>query len=394
MRKFAKYAAVLLLTLPLAIAQTGRVYQDNGNWTQEVTGSLGAVKNLRVKVDMGNVHIAGGSGQGINYVVHSHSYKPSEDSARRELNDFKVSASVRGDTATIEADWEGGRAKRFGADFVINVPREMEDIKVETDGGNLQAANISGRFSAETGGGNIQLGDIGGNVKVETGGGNVDVNNIGGNLELETGGGNVTIGSIKGTIDASTGGGTMRVASGKGMVLETGGGNVEVSRCDEGYLKVSTGGGSIQLGDLSGGAEVETGGGSIRLASANGFVRAQTGGGSIDLGAVPGAHAETGAGGITAKFIPWKGERHDSVLETSAGDITVYLASGVNLNVRASIEVANGHHINSDFPDIHVRSEGGDYGPRTVSAEGSINGGGPTLKVQTMTGDISFRRAQ
>jgi hypothetical protein len=27
-----------------------------------------------------------------------------------------------------------------------------------------------------------------------------------------------------------------------------------------------------------------------------------------------------------------------------------------------------------------------------VSAEGSVNGGGPMLKVQTMTGDISFRR--
>ena len=103
--------------------------------------------------------------------------------------------------------------------------------------------------------------------------------------------------------------------------------------------------------------------------------------------------AETGAGGITAKFIPWGGERHDSVLETSAGDITVYLAAGVSLSIRASVEVGNGHRISSDFPEIHVRSEGGDYGPRTISAEGNVNGGGPTLKVETMTGDISFRRA-
>ena len=394
MSRWFKSVAVFLLVLPLATAQQGRVYQDNGNWTQELTGSLNGVRNLRVKVDLGNVHIAGGSASGINYVVHAHSYKPTEDKARREFEDFKVSATVRGDTALITADFEGGRSHHFGADFVLNVPRELDDVKIETDGGNVEASAINGRLNAETGGGNIRLGDIGGNVGVETGGGNIDVNHIGGNVHLETGGGNVTIGSIKGTIEASTGGGTMRVASGRGMVLETGGGNVEVSQCEEGYLKVSTGGGSIQLGDLSGGAEIETGGGSIRVASAKGFVRAQTGGGSIDLGAVPAARAETGAGGITAKFIPSSGERHDSALETSAGDIIVYLAAGVGLSIRASIEVANGHRISSDFPEIRVRSEGGDYGPRTITAEGNVNGGGPTLKVETMTGDISFRRAQ
>ena len=75
------------------------------------------------------------------------------------------------------------------------------------------------------------------------------------------------------------------------------------------------------------------------------------------------------------------------------GDITVYLAPNVNISVRASIEVANGHSIRSDFPDIRVTTEGGDYGPKTVTAEGSLNGGGPVLKVRTTTGDISFRRA-
>ena len=55
-------------------------------------------------------------------------------------------------------------------------------------------------------------------------------------------------------------------------------------------------------------------------------MHAETGGGSIELNGVPSAHAETGAGGIVAKFVSSTGERTDSVLETSAGDITVYLA--------------------------------------------------------------------
>ena len=121
-------------------------------------------------------------------------------------------------------------------------------------------------------------------------------------------------------------------------------------------------------------------------------IRAETGGGSIELNGVPAARAETGAGGIVAKFVASTGERADSVLETSAGDITVYLASDLAITIRASIELANGHNIRSDFPDIHVRTEGGDYGPKTVSADGRLNGGGPVLKVRTTTGDITFRR--
>jgi hypothetical protein len=65
----------------------------------------------------------------------------------------------------------------------------------------------------------------------------------------------------------------------------------------------------------------------------------------------------------------------------------------LNVTVRASIELANGHGIHSDFPDIRVASEGGEWGPKNMTAEGSLNGGGPSIKVSTTTGDIWFRRA-
>jgi hypothetical protein len=128
------------------------------------------------------------------------------------------------------------------------------------------------------------------------------------------------------------------------------------------------------------------------LSSAKGIVHAETGGGSIELNGVPAARAETGAGAIVAKFVSSGGERNDSLLETSAGDITVYLAPDLNISIRASIELANGHSIRSDFSEIRVTTEGGDYGPKTVTAEGNLNGGGPVLKVRTTTGDIVFRR--
>lgn len=94
------------------------------------------------------------------------------------------------------------------------------------------------------------------------------------------------------------------------------------------------------------------------------------------------------------KLVNTGSERHDSDLETGAGDITVYIASDVAINVRASVDMGNGHRITSEFPDIHVHSEGDQWGPKTLTAEGALNGGGPTLKVHTSTGDICIRRAR
>jgi len=122
-------------------------------------------------------------------------------------------------------------------------------------------------------------------------------------------------------------------------------------------------------------------------------VRVQTGGGSIQLDGAPSVRAETAAGGIVAKILSSSGERSDSVLETTAGDITVYLSDNLQVSIRAAIELANGRNtIRSDFSDIHVSSEGGPWGPRTVTAEGQLNGGGPVLKVRTSSGNINFRR--
>jgi DUF4097 and DUF4098 domain-containing protein YvlB len=393
LKQLSKFVAVLLLVLPVASAQQTRVYGDGGNWTQEITGSLATVRNLKVKVDIGSVRVEGGSQQSINYTIRNHSYSDSQDRAQREFDNYKISAYVRGDTALIVADWEGGRPHKFSGDFVVNVPRAMDEIKIETEGGNVSANGITGRLDAESGGGSIHIDDIGGTVNAETGGGSIDVGNVSADLRLHTGGGSIKVNTAKGRIEAESGGGTISIVSGlQDATLETGGGNIQVQRC-VGRVKASTGGGSIELGDIGGSVEMETGGGSIRLGSAKGTVRAETGGGSIELNGVPSAQAETGAGGIIAKFIAANGEHHDSELETAAGDIMVYLEPNVNLNVRASIEVANGHEIHSDFPDIRVTTEGGDYGPKTVTAEGSLNGGCPKLKVSTTTGDISFRRA-
>lgn len=392
-------AGLLALVASFAVvsaswAQETHVSREGGAWGQEITGSLAGVKNLRVKVDMGSVKVRGGQQQGISYVVHTRFGNSSEQDARRQFEQYKITAYVKGDTAWIVGDWQGGRRPRHSsAEFSVMVPRDMALVKLETEGGTVDAMGVSGRVEAETGGGSMKLDDIGGGVSAETGGGSIDVGTVSGDLGLHTGGGSIEVRHANGKVVAETGGGGVVIQAGaQGAIIETGGGSVEVRQCN-GKVKVSTGGGSVDLSDISGPAEIETGGGSIRLTSAKGHVHAETGGGGIELYGVPSASAETSAGGITVKLVNTGAERNDSDLETGAGDITVYIASDVAINVRASVDMGTGHHITSDFTDLHINSEG-DKWAKTLTAEGKLNGGGPTLKVRTASGDICFRRAK
>ncbi len=390
--KLAGVAVSMVALASLALCQEAKVYREGSNWVQEMTGDLGAAKNLRVKLAAGSVKVQGGAQPGITYVIHRRAYTSSEQQARREFESYKINAVVKGDTAWIVAE-SSRRDAKCADDFVINVPRSLESAKIETGGGSVNATGVAGRVDLSSGGGNIHLDDIGGEVTAETGGGSIEVGSAAGNVSLQTGGGNIKVASAKGEIKAESGGGSVVVLSGlQGAVLETGGGSIRVEKCS-GRVKATTGGGSVDLGDIGGPAEIETGAGSIRLASAKGRVQAQTGGGSIQLDGATSVQAETSAGGIIVKLLSSAGaaSRSNTTLETSAGDITVYLANDLAISVRAEIESANGHTIRSDFSDIHVSSEGGPW-EKTVTAEGQLNGGGPVLKVRTNSGNVNFRR--
>jgi DUF4097 and DUF4098 domain-containing protein YvlB len=393
-------AGVLALLVPSVFltrswAQETHMSREGGDWGQQITGSLVAVKNLRVKVDMGAVVVHGSQQQGINYVIHTRFSSSSEQEARRQFEQYKITAYVKGDTAWIVGDWQGGRRPRHSSgEFNITVPREMVLVKLETEGGNVETTGVMGHVEAESGGGSMRVDDIGGGVNAETGGGSIDVGTVSGDLGLHTGGGSIEVRQANGKLVAETGGGSIEIQScAQGALIGTGGNSITVRHCN-GKVKASTGGGSVELSDIGGPAEIETGGGSIRLTSAKGHVRAETGGGSIELFGVPSAHAETGAGEITVKLVNTGAERNDSDLETGAGDITVYIAADVAVNVRASVDVGSGHRITSEFPDIHISSEGEQWGPKTLTAEGKLNGGGPTVKVRTSSGDICIRRAR
>src|SRR5207302_8790726 len=87
----------------------------------------------------------------------------------------------------------------------------------------------------------------------------------------------------------------------------------------------------------------------------------------------------------------WRGAECDP--GTLGGHNYGYYGFGVAVTVRASIELSNGHRIQSDFPELRVTTEGDWPGTGSATAEGSLNGGGPLLKVRTTAGDIRILRA-
>jgi len=163
----------------------------------------------------------------------------------------------------------------------------------------------------------------------------------------------------------------------RGTDLEANSGSGDLRLQDVGgSLKANTGSGSIQANGVTGRVALETGSGDIRAdLHAASDVKAETGSGGIHLQGVDGAlFAETGSGDIEIGGQPtsnWK-------LETGSGSVTLNVGSA-----HFSLDASTGSgDVHSDPPlTMHGTLE-------KHHVQGDINGGGPTVRVETGSGDI------
>jgi DUF4097 and DUF4098 domain-containing protein YvlB len=394
-KNFRKLVTVLIaLTLAtLAYAQESKVFQDGRYWVEETSGTINSARNLKVVADAGSVRVQGAGQPNVTYVIRKRVAAGSEQEARRQFEKFRVSASNYGETAVIKGTCmsDTGRS-RLSVNYEIVAPQNMALVYTRSGGGGITVNNINGRVDGETGGGDIRLDAINGPVSASSGGGTIDIGTIGGDLRVETGGGDIRIRMANGELNAQSGGGNIWIESAaRNAQVETGGGAIQVRKTG-GSLRAESGGGDLEIGDVGGAASVETGGGGIRLASAKGDVRAETGGGNIQLsGLSRGVNASSGAGSITAEFVGQGGTISESRIETSVGNIRVLIPSGLQMTVQALVDSGQERSIDSDFPELKIKSEG-TWGPRETYANGAINGGGPILKLNTNTGSIQIKK--
>jgi hypothetical protein len=163
----------------------------------------------------------------------------------------------------------------------------------------------------------------------------------------------------------------------KGTQLEASSGSGDLRLQDlGGPLKANTGSGSIEADGFSGRVILQTGSGDIRagLQSSN-DVKATTGSGSIHLQGVAGAlYAQTGSGDMEIGGNPtsdWK-------IQTGSGSVTLNVG-GAHFSLDASTGSGSVH---SDPPiSMHGSIE-------RHHVQGDINGGGPTVRVETGSGDV------
>jgi len=243
---------------------------------------------------------------------------------------------------------------------------------------------VNGRveLAVETGSGHIHLTHgsstqvhISGHVKSSWGANEDRVREIAANPPIEQTGNIIRIGknhenyrniSIDYDIEAPTDA-FLEASSGSGDITDEGVGA---------NAKINTGSGSIRASGLHGGFRVETGSGNIYAEqNGEGDVRAQTGSGNIELKEIHGAlHAGTGSGDIKISGSPagdWK-------LDTGSGSVEFWPG-----NAGFLLDASTGSgSVHSD----HEMMVQGSVDRHHVT--GKIGGGGPTVRIETGSGDV------
>ncbi len=369
----------------------GRVWEQRSEFSAPVKEGA----RLVLRANGGAVTVNATESDKVTCVVILRAYTSDAAGARNLFDKFQLSArSV--DAGGVYLTSQSPRQERHGASlqvqFLVTVPQRF-NVDVETQGGDISLASpLNGGAWLTTAGGDVHTSDVSGSARIETAGGSIEVGNAGGDLSARTAGGSIRIGDAKGDVVLETSGGEIVTGTVVGSLrAETAGGDLIVGGAG-GQLVARTAGGQIQIGPTEASVRAETAGGSIRLKGARGRVVAETAGGSIDLLQVEGAvRATTADGHILAELNCVRKNCGPSELETSMGDVFVYLPVGVPLTIDAAIDAATGHRIQSDFP-LDIQGNKDDLTSSTVRGHGMLNGGGDVLRIRTVAGNIQIRK--
>lgn len=262
-----------------------------------------------------------------------------------EASDVKIDAKFKGP----QRQWKKSK-ECLDIRFDIVVPRHYS-LDLKTSGEDISAADITGDVNAKTSGGGLRFQNITGHIDGKTSGGNIDLKAFSGDTILKTSGGNIMLETGRGDIKAKTSGGNLQFTDVTGAV------------------NGQTSGGSITMRGSSGGAEMKTAGGSIEVEN-DGPILARTTGGSI--------RCQLQKASTSQNLL--------LDLETMGGGINVSVVPDIAATIEAKVL---GGAVTTELP---VTVEGGPVRPDQL--QGTINGGGPLLKLFSVGGNIILRKTE
>jgi hypothetical protein len=347
---------------------------------------------LRLATDLGSIVIHTHDAATLDYHVHLET-DSSTPNANALLKSFTIRSQAIPDGLSLRGTTSARvPTGRLWVTIELDVPHNYS-LDVSTGVGNINADDLAGHEMLLTQGGNIMVGNINGSAHLTAvAGGHIGVKNVTGELTAETGGGHITTGAIGGNAYLHTRGGHIRSDSIAGVAhLDTDGGNITLEHAGA-DLVAETAGGQIQVGEAAGLVRAKTEGGGIRVVRSSGPANLQTADGSIYLTQADGSvKASTATGGITAWFMSPPKDSGECELQSTKGDIVVYLGRTVPVTIDAQVlhGQTNGFVIDPAF-QIPVHYNDGAHGARVARAEATLNGGGEVLHLRTVAGNIHF----
>lgn len=309
---------------------------------------------LTIVSEFGEIEVQTAEQDEVEVVVTKESKFKSVKTSQEALTDFEIAFEHDGSDVRIEGAFKQGREhwrkqlNRLKIRFLVTVPQQY-NVDLDTSSGGITVADLGGDVRAKTAGGSLRFEKIIGTVWGRTSGGSIKLTSCGSSVDLKTSGGNIGVVDVSGEVQAQTSGGSLRFGAIQGSIWgKTSGGNIKVASC-------------------SGGADVQTSGGSIRLQNTGGSVNAKTSGGSIYATMVTQPKRECN-------------------FRTSGGGITLTLIPDIAVDVDAK---TSGGRVSTDF--IVESAIQGKVPKNRLT--GSINGGGPLLKLHSSGGNIHLQKA-
>lgn len=182
-------------------------------------------------------------------------------------------------------------------------------------------------------------------------------------------------------INVSSGSVDARNIDAERVTVDSSSGEIQLEEIVASETSIDSSSGAITVEGVTGDVVVETSSGGARLdfRGRRGFLTADSSSGGVEVDELDGGvEIESSSGTISVDFVRM---REDSRVSASSGDIRVSLPADSDLNV--DLETSSGR-INLDFPVTVSGSMDRD------EIKGSIGDGGPTLKADASSGDISL----
>ena len=229
---------------------------------------------------------------------------------RRAEEKLDIRIEQDDNTVRVIAKKRGSFFNWFGSNISVRIEVKVpknQNAHVETSGGDINVANISGVFKLDTSGGDIFLNNTNGKLKAETSGGDINLSTHKGEMFLSTSGGDIICKETDGNLNAETSGGDIELYSSDGKIsAETSGGDV-----------------IIDYTGINKGISAETSGGSVRVKLPSEFkakVHLETSGGEITNNFKNVKTMHVARSEMDAEF---NGGGEMLKLETTGGDVVV-----------------------------------------------------------------------